>query len=367
MDNKQRLINHLLENGKDMSWAELATKFKITNGSGVVDGEAARNIWRREKKKQINEDLEDNQPDISGSIKARKFWQTADGQWRQSITLDEKEDNLKKLKDELLNEVKALSPTVKKYKLRKKKGDDILLEISLPDIHYGNGSVEELETNFFNQIYDLLDKASGLNVTRFLLPIGNDGLNSEGLRYTTTKGTPQRDSVDWDESFRGYWKLMIKAVDILKRIAPVDVLVVPGNHDYERMFYIGEVVSAWYRNDKNVTVDNSRNYRKYVQYGQNMIMFTHGDKERADHMAMNLPVEQPEMFANTKYREVHCGHLHKEMVLDEYKTIKVRFIPSICTRSEWIRNKGYKALRCGQAFIWNKEKGFEGYLQSNID
>jgi len=27
---------------------------------------------------------------------------------------------------------------------------------------------------------------------------------------------------------------------------------------------------------------------------------------------------------------------------------------------------GYAASRCAQAFIWNKEKGCEGYLQVNI-
>ena len=81
-----------------------------------------------------------------------------------------------------------------------------------------------------------MKKAKGLDIERFLLPIGNDGMNSEGMRRTTTKGTPQEESASWKETFRGYWALMVTAIDYLKEIAPVDVVVISGNHDYERMF-----------------------------------------------------------------------------------------------------------------------------------
>ena len=96
-----------------------------------------------------------------------------------------------------------------------------------------------------------------------------------------------------------------------------------------------------------------------------MIMFTHGDKEKPAEMPLIMATEEPEMFARTQHREVHCGHLHKEMI-NEYRGIKVRFIPSICGNDEWHKMKGYEAKRTGQAHIWNKERGYEGYLQTNI-
>jgi hypothetical protein len=71
------------------------------------------------------------------------------------------------------------------------------------------------------------------------------------------------------------------------------------------------------------------------------------------------------MFAETKHREAHCGHLHKEMV-NEYRGIKVRFLPSICTTDDWHKQMGYEAYRCAQAYIWNKETGLEGFLQHNL-
>lgn len=214
-------------------------------------------------------------------------------------------------------------------------------------------------------IEDLVEKASGLDIEKFLLPIGNDGMNSEGMRRTTTKGTPQDDVADWKDTFRGYWQLMVRAIDHLKEIAPVHVIVVSGNHDFERMFYAGDVISGWYKNDENVSVDNSLEQRKYFEYGNNMIMFTHGDKEKPAEMPLIMATEQPLMFARCNFREAHCGHLHKEMV-NEYRGIKVRFLPSICSNDSWHKGMGYEAKRTAQAHIWSKDRGYEGYLQTNV-
>jgi len=185
------------------------------------------------------------------------------------------------------------------------------------------------------------------------------------MRKTTTKGTPQDESAGWKETFRGYWKLMVKAIDYLKVIAPVDVIVVSGNHDYERMYYAGDVLSGWFRNDENVTVNNNNEPRKYYSYGNSMLMFTHGDNEKPAEMPLIMATEEPQMFAASKFREVHCGHFHKEMV-NEYRGVKVRFIPSICPNDEWHKKMGYQAARTGQAYIWSKTRGLEGYLQSNV-
>ena len=246
--------------------------------------------------------------------------------------------------------------------------DPSVYEISLPDIHYGKRTEEtlnQLESKFMECVTDLVTKGSGLEIEKFLLPIGNDGMNSEGMRRTTTKGTPQDDAADWRDTFRGYWKLMVRAIDYLKEIAPVHVVVISGNHDFERMFYAGDVISGWYKNDANVTVDNDLEQRKYFEYGKNMIMFTHGDKEKPAEMPLIMATEQPLMFARCKFREAHCGHLHKEMV-NEYRGIKVRFLPSICSNDSWHKGMGYEARRTAQAHIWSKERGYEGYLQTNV-
>ena len=300
-------------------------------------------------------------------VKSVKFWQTMSGDQRFSVVTKGDEKSKHELKKEIEDFAAQYSPQVTKIKTKELK-DPCVYEISLPDIHYGKmtgETLEQLESNFMMCVEDLVAKADGLNIEKFLLPIGNDGMNSEGMRRTTTKGTPQEDIADWKDTFRGYWRLMVRAIDSLKVKAPVHVIVISGNHDFERMFYAGDVISGWYKNDKNVTVDNDLEQRKYFEYGNNMIMFTHGDKEKPAEMPLIMATEQPEMFARCEFREAHCGHLHKEMV-NEYRGIKVRFLPSICSNDSWHKSMGYEARRTAQAHIWSKERGYEGYLQTNI-
>jgi len=296
-----------------------------------------------------------------------KFWQTVSGQQRFSVVTKGESMSVDSIKKEIEGFAERYSPEVDLIP-RKQISRPVAYEISLPDIHYGklhDLNLEQVEQQYMTVVQELVSKAAGLEIERFILPVGNDGMNSEGMRRTTTKGTPQEESAGWKDTFRGYWRLMTRAVNYLKEKAPVDIIVVSGNHDYERMFYAGDVLAGWYRNDANVTVDNGYSSRKYYEYGKNMIMFTHGDKEKPADMPLIMATEKPEMFARTSHREVHCGHLHKEMV-NEYRGIKVRFVPSICPNDEWHKQMGYEAKRTGQAYIWNKSTGLEGYLQANV-
>jgi len=302
------------------------------------------------------------------NVASVKFWQTMTGEQRFSVVTKNDRISIEEIKKEIEEFAAIFSPTVYKQSPPFQETEGVAYEISLPDIHYGKLTeltVEAAEEQFMNTVQNLVDKAKGLNIEKFILPIGNDGMNSEGMRFTTTKGTFQHDSIGWRESFHGYCHLMTRAIDYLKAKAPVQIVVVSGNHDFERMFYAGDVIKGWYRNDKNVVVDNSMESRKYVEYGVNMIMYTHGDKEKPSEMPLIMATEQPEMFARCSVREVHCGHLHKEMV-NEYRGIKVRFIPSICANDDWHKTMGYSAIRTGQAYIWSKTNGLEGYLQTIV-
>ena len=370
--------------GRYQNSAEASRKTDIDHGSinKVLKGyrqTAGGFRWEYEEGELENDNININESDYNSllkeqgldrtDVKSVKIWQTMKGETRYSIVTKEGGEAIREVKDEFFESLKSISPKIEKRSFKIESKNQIVYEISLPDIHYGKRAVEEtneqLEQNFMDSICELHERAEGLNIERFLLPIGNDGMNSEGMSKATTKGTPQNDILGWQASFVGYTKLVIRAINYLSQHAPVDVVVIQGNHDYERMFYAGEVLSAWFTNDENVTVDNTQESRKYYEYGTNMIMFTHGDKEKAANMPLIMATEEPMMFSRTTFREVHCGHLHKEMV-NEYRGIKVRFIPSICANDSWHKFMGYAASRCAQAYIWNKEKGCEGYLQVNI-
>lgn len=377
--NKQELIKKLQQNPGYLKRSQV--KLSKQFNAKLEDVKAAYSLVKHGKSLQF--EAHDNVNDslttdfeqhlkINGikveQVSSVKFWQTSKGDQRFSIVTRYDKKTEEEIKKDIEEFAATYSPAVSSIKRKAITKDRVAYEISLPDIHYGKLTelnIKAMEEQFLTVIEDLVSKAAGLNIEKFILPIGNDGMNSEGLRLTTTNGTPQHDSTGWRETFRGYWSLITTAIDFLKHLAPVHVVVVSGNHDYERMFYAGDVIAGWYRNDRNVTVDNSMNSRKYVEYGNNMILFTHGDKEKSSNLPLIMATEQPEMFSRCKVREVHCGHLHKEKV-DEYRGIKVRFIPSICALDDWHKMMGYEALRTAQGFIWSYTNGLEGYLQSNI-
>lgn len=300
-------------------------------------------------------------------VKSVKFWQTSKGAQRYSVVPLNGWHELDSMKDEFKELVQKKAPKVSKYSYKPKSSPSLGV-LSLPDIHYGKitgEGPEAIEEHYMSIVAELWEKAKGSNIERLLLPIGNDGMNSEGLSKATTAGTPQDDYMGWRQSFRGYWHLMDTAITWLSKFVPVDVVIVQGNHDYERMFYVGELLDSRYHNNPNITVDNSLEERKYYQYGLNMFLNFHGDKVKKDKIPLLMATEQPIMWSECRFREALLGHFHKEMV-DEIMGTKIRFIPSICGNDEWHKNKAYIGTRrVGQIHLYHKERGYEGMFQVN--
>jgi hypothetical protein len=127
-----------------------------------------------------------------------------------------------------------------------------LLEISIMDHHLGKYCCE-LETGraydpeisermFIIALEDLLAKSASLPVEKVLFVCGNDFLNTDHLGRTTTAGTPQDEAIRYQESFLRGRQLLVRAIDRLRQIAPVQVVMVTGNHDTQRLYYLGDVL-----------------------------------------------------------------------------------------------------------------------------
>lgn len=333
--------------------------------------------WKKEIKQEIErievESIEDTveiDVELPDHLEIKSAWQTPDGKTLYSYKAKKgsNERLFVDFKENLINDLKSISNKKAKkfFNVEHPEAGSFVLEVSLPDLHFGKGNIEELQNEYFTALYNILDKCAAIPLSKIILPVGNDGLNSEGMRKTTTKGTPQFDSVEWFDSFRIYSNTLIESINLLSEVAPVDVVVIQGNHDYERMFYVGEVLSAYYSKNENVTVDNSTSSRKHVSFGNVHIMYTHGDNEKHSELPIIMATENPVEFALAKHREVHCGHFHKEMVIDEIRGIKIRFLPSICTTDEWHKKMGYDAYRCAQGLLWHSQRGLEAILQYNV-
>ena len=272
---------------------------------------------------------------------------------------------------DLVADAKKFAPKYPKIKYG--KTTDHLYEIAMPDLQLGRlvAAEEAGEDNDPEKcikdaevaINELAARAVPGEVSRVLFPIGNDFFDSNTAEGMTVHGTPQRDDVRWQRTFRLGRTLMVYCIDLLSTLAPVDVILIPGNHDEERVFYLADVLSAWYHNNPNVTVQGDPIKRKYYAHGKNLIGLTHGYYEKPEKLAALMATEVPEMWAKSTHREWHLGDKHhkKDMVFmtDQLDNgVVVRILRSLASPSVWEFDKGYVGgTRAAESFLWHPTKG----------
>lgn len=303
--------------------------------------------------------------------------------WQVKATLVKRKDliSLRESANIILEELKIA--TVKTPKIAYKKYEDAcLFEGDIFDAHIGqlawgleSGSNYDLKiakAQYLASVKKLIERIKPYNIERILFPIGNDYLNVNGSNSTTYAGTLQHEDQRWKKTFRTGWQILSEATEMFLTVAPVDITVVAGNHDTEPAFYTGEILSAVYGNNSNVTVDNSPTQRKYYRYGKCMIGFTHGNQEKQADLPLIMANERPRDWNETKFREWHLGHHHHKkeyrfLSANEFKGVTVRTLRALTATDAWHDQKGYiGSQRSAEGFVWNKNEGLICNLSVNV-
>lgn len=251
-----------------------------------------------------------------------------------------------------------------------------MLEVSFNDHHFGKlawgeetGSAD-YDTSIASEIMD--DAASKIvgrcrePFSRVNFVIGHDLLNIDNLDGTTTAGTRQDVDTRYQKVFWKSREVIRQAIERFRQVAPVHVLTVPGNHDTLSAWHMGDSLDCLYTGNKYVTVDASANHRKYIYWGDSIIMCVHGDRvrKRAETLSQVMYAETQGYVA--RWREVHCGHFHK-VEAEEIAGVKVRVLPSLCASDYFHHKSAYlDGSRSSEAYLWNKEEGLIGIINYNI-
>jgi len=290
--------------------------------------------------------------------------------------------NTKTIVDEFIKDAHKNSPVHKKVERKKSTRDKFSIVVSLPDIHISKlCSVSETGGSTYNTkvagelfidaIKSLMNRSSGFYYDEIIFPIGNDFMHTDNAKGETTAGTRVESDGTWKNSVTYARQIAVKAIDYLSLFAPVKVVIVPGNHDEESSFNLGETLCAWYRTSKDVRIDNGQSPRKYHEYGDCLIMWTHGNNEKADSLPLIAATENPQAWGRTIYREIHTGHLHtkrstKYKDIDEKNGVRVRIIPSLSPTDNWHNKKGFWNIRSAEAFVYHKKDGCVANFSYNL-
>ncbi len=253
------------------------------------------------------------------------------------------------------------------------KRSGLMLEVAIPDLHMGKLAWAK-ETGYQNyditiaqKVHDqaiekILDRTAGLKFDKIVYVVGNDLLNADNAQNTTTGGTPQHCDVRFQKTFRTTRMMVSDAIRKLRSRGPVLVPVVPGNHDTLSSWCLGHSLEClvegygW----KDVYIDNGPTKRKYVEWGQVMLMLTHGDKGKHAGYPLLMATEQREMFGRTAFHEVHLGHLHG-LLTREINGVRVRVLSALTATDAWHSEMGYVGnVRAAEGIIWDRQEGNVG-------
>lgn len=250
----------------------------------------------------------------------------------------------------------------------------ILASVNVTDLHLGklawapesgeNWDLDIARRVYWDAIHDIAEKIAVYRPERIILTVGSDLLNADNLENTTTGGTPQSTDGRQTKTFRAAWQIKRETIEYLRGIAPVHVVVFPGNHDQMSSFAIGEVLSVCFEGYSDVTIDNTPTNMKYVKWGLCLLAYVHGNGVKPRDIVETTAVEKSDWWGITEHRGAESGHLHDQAVF-EYRGMTVYRNPALCPPEDWHKAKMFVGkMRAVHARIWDKQHGAIAQLSS---
>lgn len=280
-----------------------------------------------------------------------------------------KDANLWRRLDLLSKEIEGRFVTSQNYQppalKTNKKEDPFVAVISPTDYHWGKYASgpdpynrDIARERLFNCTIELLSRlVIRGNPEKIVIAIGGDGLHFDTYDKRTTRGTlqdvdgtPEEIAWSWVELCRDY-------VNLVAQVAPVELFVIPGNHDRFTTVFLRAAMKGWFSTVKNVNVVEVLSPRQYMKYGNSMLSFLHGDIGKVKDWPAIIAGENPVMWGQTKHKFIFTGHYHTERELPTFGNVTVYRMPSLAGTDTWHFNNGYKSRKALVCYIVDKEKG----------
>ena len=275
------------------------------------------------------------------------------------------EENITPLKAKIKEPIKQLN----KNKLLELTG----MELHLGKMSWSGETGQDYDKNiaqerFYNIYNEIVNQQEIEKCDTCLLCIGNDFFNSDTVNATTTKGTPQTNDLRWQKLFNIGLKLYTEMIlGLSDKFNNIEVRLQSGNHDKMASFYLYIALSCYFKDFKNIHF--SKNYKDVQCYlwGKCGIFFSHGDTN-LKRLIKSIPAEFYEEWGRTTFRELHLGHLHKEVVVDDDSGMITRRVGSPTATDQWHYEERFiGATQKYQTFVWDKEKGLQNIKYINFE
>jgi len=275
---------------------------------------------------------------------------------------------------ELIKDMPMVRLTPKHWR-SKPVHNGIAAEITTFDAHLGKLAWEQ-ETGYRN--FDLniavkdyqyvtdrnLDLITPHKPEKIFYIIGQDMYHIDNMSGHTTKGDHTLD-VDGRITKVHNKAFMVTVDNIVKasKLAPVEVIWIPGNHDFMASYMLAFALKQYFREDPRIFIDVSENPRKARLWGTLLVGWTHRIVGKHTVWSNELAQEFPKLWGQSYFREWHHGDQHKKQ---DVKITPIftsggvicRQITALSPVDKWHTDNVFTdAVPGGEAFLWSKENG----------
>ncbi len=247
------------------------------------------------------------------------------------------------------------------------------VEFSIADFHLAkktldSETMEDRKKQYASILDDLILKTlSAHKIDKAVFPISNDFFHSDNYQNTTTNGTPQDVLAGYDHEYEVGFDILVDAIQKLKRVAnEVEVILVQGNHDRTKSFYVAHALEVFFRYTPKLTFKRDHSTTKSTVLGTTFIGYHHGNCKIDDLPLLFATGKDGKEFGNALYREVHTGDKHHYMA-KEIKGVRIQQMPSLSGTDRWHQDNNFvHSIRAGLALFYNKQTGKCGEVESRI-
>lgn len=290
------------------------------------------------------------------------------GSWTYSILVVNRKseynlDNFTKF----LDNWKPLNISINKIGFKNDK-ETVDVELNIADFHLAKKSfqgdtLESKTFDYYKAVRDLVSKVtSSYNINKLVFPIGNDMFHSDNYQNNTTMGTPQDVTVWYDEEYEKGFELLANSISFLATQAKeVEVILVQGNHDRTKGFFVAHALQVFFSNDKSIKFQRKESRTKHTVLGNTFIGYHHGNKCTLESLPILFATtpEYSKDFGNAKYREIHTGDKHHYLAKEITGSgVRIQQVPSLSGHDRYHVDNGFiNQVRAALAFVYHPEQG----------
>lgn len=286
--------------------------------------------------------------------------------------------------DDFLEHLDARTPVLASPILGPEKfSENLMLEWKLMDHHMGmySWAAETGASYGIEMAQFLIEQAARAvfgshgHVARTVIVLGGDTFHSDNRDGKTEKSGHSL-SVEgrYEESLDAAYAAMTTAIDIaLQKSDQVDVIILSGNHDWHTAKGFSRTLAAHYRSCDRCHVDISPGQHKFVRWGNNYYMYTHGDTAPANRLAtymLNHIIDND--ITGIRRKLVRKAHLHKRgrvvpPGLIEENGVIIETYPTMAAPEAYSVEAAYCQCRATVAEVYHKEYGMRSRMELGVN